>query len=382
MAKQKRKDIISLTSTVKNIDEIDSVLNKLYYSFDSTASFSTTNALYKAARKEVQNITLADVERWIQQQLAYTLHKPVKKRYKTRSVLVYHMDEQWQADLVDLSKLAKYNHGYKYLLVIIDVLSKYAWVRPLKSKYAKELKAALEDVFDKSKRQPQFIHTDKGTEFLNSAVKSLLRERKIKLITTESDRKASVVERLNRTLKGIMFKYFTYKDTRKYIDVLQDLVAKYNRSFHRSIKRPPKEVNKQKETLVWMTLYEKPLKQLRHISNKKEEFKVGDTVRISVKRDSFQKAYLQGWSEEIFIIRERLPGQPTCYKLKDQAGEDLKGMFYAAELQKVVEPSTYRIEKVIRKKRDPSGGLLYYVKWRGYPETFNSFVAAEDLKSS
>ena len=154
------------------------------------------------------------------------------------------------------------------------------------------------------------------------------------------------------------------------------MVSRYNSTYHRSIKRAPNDVNKRNESLVWITLYEK---RLRGKYKLKEKFKIGDTVRISVKKDSFQKAYLQGWSEEIFVIRKILHGNPITYKLKDQAGEDLKGMFYEAELQKVIEPSTYRIEKVIRKKKDKTGKLLYYVKWRGYPDKFNSFVSEEDL---
>ena len=99
----------------------------------------------------------------------------------------------------------------------------------MKNKYAKELREALENVFIEGGRSPQIIHTNKGSEFLNCMVMNLMKKYNVKLITTESDRKASVVERLNKTLKGFMFKYFTYKNTRKYIGVLQDLVSRYNK---------------------------------------------------------------------------------------------------------------------------------------------------------
>ena len=124
-------------------------------------------------------------------------------------MIVYYIDEQWQIDLVDMSKLSKANKGFKYLMVVIDVFSKYAWLEPLKTKTGIEITKALKKIFDKNKRSPLVIQTDKGTEFLNSHVRTLLKSRKIKLFTTFSERKASVVERLNRTLKSRMWRYFT-----------------------------------------------------------------------------------------------------------------------------------------------------------------------------
>ena len=116
-------------------------------------------------------------------------------------------------------------------------------IEPLKTKTSKELKEALLKVFLTNNRQPKLFQTDKGTEFLNTLVKSMLKHRNIKLFTTNSERKASVVERLNRTMKKIMYQYFTHHNTWKYIDILPDLVNKYNSSYHRSIKMKPKDVN-------------------------------------------------------------------------------------------------------------------------------------------
>ena len=189
--------------------DLKSLLNDLFYSIKSSVSFSSPNKLYNEAKKHDENINRKDVKEWLHTQLTYTLHKPVKLNFKTRPVIVHDIDEQWQMDLVDLSKLSKYNSGLKYLLVTIDVLSKYTWIEPLKTKTAKELKEAIEKIFSHDGPQPTMIQTDKGTEFLNSLVKNMLKVRKIKLFTTNSERKASFVERLNRTMKSIMFNYFT-----------------------------------------------------------------------------------------------------------------------------------------------------------------------------
>ena len=202
---------------ILRLDYMDSTLecqiNVLYYSLSSPAAYIGRNRLYKEAKKKKEVLTLEDVDRWLSKQLSYTLHKPVRKTFKTRPVIVYDIDEQWQADLVDMSKLARHNSGYKFLLVCIDVLSKHAWIEPLKTKTAKELKEALQKVFLLNNRQPKLFKTDKGTEFINTLVKNM--HRNIKLFTTNSERK----ERLNRTMKKIMYQYFTHHNTWKYIEV-------------------------------------------------------------------------------------------------------------------------------------------------------------------
>ena len=206
------------------------LLHDLYFSIKSPSAFTNVKALYDAARIQNPTIKYKAVKEWLSQQLSYSLHKPIARKYSTRPVMVYSIDEQWQIDLVDLSKLSRGNKGYKYLMVVIDVLSKFAWVEPLKTKTGVELTKTLQHVFKRGKRQPLVIQTDKGTEFLNKNVRLFLKKRNIKLFTTFSERKASVVERLNRTLKGRMWRYFTKHQTRKYIDALEDLVSAYNHS--------------------------------------------------------------------------------------------------------------------------------------------------------
>jgi len=149
---------------------MNELLNKLYYSLTSPAAFSGKEKLFREARKQNKKIKLNDVEKWLCSQSTYTLHKSARVNFKTRRVIVYKIDEQWQMDLVDLSKLSRYNSSYKYILVCIDIFSKYAWIVPLKSKSASELKEAIQTIFDKDQRQPEVLQTDKGTEFLNVKV--------------------------------------------------------------------------------------------------------------------------------------------------------------------------------------------------------------------
>ena len=201
-----------------------------------------------------------------------------------------------------------------------------------------------------------------------------LRENNIDFFTVNSGLKASVVERFNRTFKNKMYKYFTAKNTLTYSDLLPKLVKSYNNTYHRSIKMKPSQVNKSNEATVWDTLYGNDVdKRVRY------KFQVGDRVRISKVKRMLEKSYLLNFTEEMFTIYQRFARQVPVYKLKDDAGEILDGTFYEAELQKVIkENDVYRVEKVLR-KRKRKGVVEYFVKWKGYPDKFNSWVSEKDI---
>ena len=107
---------------------------------------------------------------------------------------------------------------------------------------------------------------------------------------------------------------------------------------------------------------------------------MGDFVRLSIEKAPFMKRYLEIWTEEVFIVDAIVYGNPTTYKIKDQSNEAIKGTFYEQELQLIDEPETYRIEKVIKKKKEGNRVLLF-VKWKGYPDKFNSYVFQDDIES-
>ena len=180
---------------------------------------------------------------------AYTLHKPIHRRCRRNRVIVGGIDEQWQMDLADMQFMRKFNHGYRHLLVCIDVLSKYAWVVPLKIKMGLSLVDAFKTILS-SGRKPKKIITDPGTEFFNKHFKALLKYEDIELYNMCNETKASVVQRLIGTLKTRMWGYFTAKKTIRYIDTLPDLVYLYNHTVHHSIKRKPVDVTVENEKQV------------------------------------------------------------------------------------------------------------------------------------
>ena len=167
-----------------------------------------------------------------------------------------------------------------------------------------------------------------------------------------------------------MWKYFTANSTNVYIDVLPDLVKEYNNTRHSSIKMTPVKVSKKEnELMVWRNFYPDRL-EIRDINPK---FSVGDKVRISKKKKTFEKGYTTRWTEEIFTIAEVQRTQPPTYKIADLNGEEIKGTFYEPELQKTSQ-EIFRIEKVIKRGKTKS-----LVKLKGYSDDFNSWVDNKDI---
>ena len=222
----------------------ESYLRKLYYDVDSPVAYTSEINLWKQIRKDgkAKEITRDDLMKWLEEQNTYTLHKPYKKPSVYRKTMVRNVDQQWQADLVEMREFAKDNEDFNYILVVIDCFSRYAWVEPLKSKSGSETAKAFEQIFENG-RQPLKIHFDEGKEFYNRQVKSVLENKKIEYFSTFSDKKASIVERFNRTLKSRMYKYFTEHETRKWIDVIQKIIDGYNNSYHSTIKMTPEEAS-------------------------------------------------------------------------------------------------------------------------------------------
>ena len=302
--------------------------------------------------------------------LAEELHKPVKRKFRKRRVLVSGNNEIWAADLADMRAFAEYNEGNNYLLLVIDTFNKYGWIIPLKDKKGETMVKAFKTIF-KEGRKPKKLWTDKGREFYNKDMDDLRKLYDIELYSTENEEKSSIAERWIRTMKEKMFKYFTDNNTYRYIDALPELVEDYNNTVHSSTKLTPIEASKKKNELtVWRNLYPDRYKT----SRLNPKFSVGDEVRITKKKKVFEKGYTTRWTNEIFTIKEIRETDPITYKLVDLEGEEIKGTFYEQELQKTKE-QIYKIEKVIKRKNGQS-----FVKFKGYSDKLNSWVDDKNIK--
>ena len=274
------------------------------------------------------------------EQLAEELHKPIIRKFEKTKIYSTFKDNIWGVDLADMQLLSKYNKGIRFLLCVIDIFSKYAWVVPLKDKKGISIVKASQIILKQSNRKPNKIWVDKGSEFYNVYFKKWLRDNDVVMYSTHNEGKSVVAEQFIRTLKGKIYKYMTSISKNVYTDKLDDIVDEYNNTYHTTIKMKPIDV---KDNTYINTDKE--------INNKDPKFKVGDRVRISKYKNIFAKRYMPNWSEEVFIIKKVKNSIPWTYTINDLNGEEIIGTFYEKELQKTNQEE-FRIEKVIRRKGD------------------------------
>ena len=158
------------------------------------------------------------------------------------------------------------------------------------------------------------MQTDPGKEFYNQVFQNLLKQQNIHHFSTHGDAKASIVERFNKTIKSKLYEYFTAANTLKYVDVLPKLMYQYNQTYHRSIRMTPAKVTSFNAKEVRDNLYGKDVNSKKK-KKKPPAFKVGDKRRLNKKFRPFKKGYLPGWTEEVFVVREVVPGMTTTCKV-------------------------------------------------------------------
>ena len=296
------------------------------------------------------------------EQLAEELHKPIIRKFKKRKVYSAFKDNIWGADLADMQLLSKYNKGIRFLLGAIDIFSKYAWVVPLKDKKGISIAKAFQIILKQSNRKSNKIWVEKGSEFYNAYFEKWLRDNNIAMYSTHNEGKFVVAERFIRTLKSKIYKYMTSISKNVYIDKLDQIVDEYNNTYYTTIKMKPDDV---KDNTY--------INADKEINNKDPKFKVGDHVRISKYKNIFAKGYMPNWSEEVIDIKKVKNTVPRTYVINDLNGEEIPGTFYEKELQKTNQEE-FRIEKVIRRKGDK-----IYVEWKGYNNSFNSWIDKASL---
>lgn len=360
-------------------------LKAIYYDPAHPASYAGPQKLYHIVQREGKyKIGMHKIRKFLQNQDSYSLHKPVRRRFRRNHVISAGIDDLWMCDLIDMVKFASWNDGYKYILLVIDVFSKYVWLRPLKNKTGAGVAEAFTDIFETSKRSPGRLSLDKGQEFNASVVQKLMKRHDVLYSPTQNELKATVSERCIQTIKTKLYRYFTYTENYTYLPILQDIAKSYNHQYHRTIGTAPADVTVKKEEEVRLATYFARQPGDKKYSDKRGQFtfSVGNHVRISHLKTLFSRQYDETYTGEVFVIAKRYyRGQIPVYRLKDMAGEDIKGTFYQSELQKVdVNPDQiWKIEHVIRAK-GKGRNKQYLVKWRHFPAKFNSWIKATDLQ--
>lgn len=304
----------------------------------------------------------------VRKAIAEELHKQARKKYPRRKVTLKGIKDLYQADLVEMQPYAKFNKGYRYIMTMINCFTKFAFAVPLKDKTGAEVARALDPIL--VKHQMKNFQTDDGKEWFNKNVAKLMKRYNINHYSTFSEMKASIVERLNRTLKSRMWKQFTARGTYEWLTILPDIVKSYNNTKHRTIGMKPKDVKLKhvKDILARINKQAKPIKY-------KAKYSVGDSVRISKNKRIFTKGYLPNWTNEVFKIYAVKPTKPPTYILQDYMGEILKGGFYEQEISATKTGDIYLVDKVLQRKGDK-----VLVRWRGFDKTHDSWIHKNAIK--
>ena len=373
-------------------------MERLYFNPAKASSYSSVDSFYEEILKEGEyKPTKSFVRRWLQKYDAYTLHRPLKRTFKRNRVVVNNIDHLWEADLIvfDKSRYKGVNGDYGFILVVIDVFSRFVWTVPLKTRKCRESTEALRSILGSTGRHPRLMRTDAGGEFIGNEMKTFLRQQDIVHIITRNEVKANYVERVIQTIKTRLFRYFTHKNTYRWVDVISDLTDSYNRSYHTTIRRAPITVHDGTRDEVWATQYIVPV--LESVEKKKStktasrpkkrrrgvfKYKAGDHVRISHKRKPFERAYDEKFTGEIFKVEKRFRREDIpIYKLVDWGDDPIEGTFYQQELEKVhVDDNTiFKIDKIL-KKRKRRGVRESLVRWLYYPAKFDSWLSDREIR--
>ena len=295
--------------------------------------------------------------------------------------------DQFDADLADLQNLSDTNNYTKYLLVVIDVFSRFVWVEPLRNKKPTSVEVAFERIFQRG-RVPRRLRTDNGKEFTANVIDDYYNRKNITHFVSYNEVKANYAERAIKTIKSKISRYLTHMQTGRYINVLQDLVHSYNNTVHSTLKMAPAEVNRNNETPLWWMQYRPTEKHPPPTMPFK--LKTGDNVRIPKLGNVFSREYDIRWTGEIFVIIERFRRDNiNMYKVEDRKGEPVHGTFYEPELQRVL-PNTgtddaanqWRVEKILNQRRAPTDGTLQaLVSFRGWPPFYNRWIPYDDAQN-
>ena len=366
-------------------------LSSLYFNPKSPASYLGPEKLYQFVKSQGKfKIGRHRIRQWLQDQESYSLTRSARRKYSRSRVIVAGIDCQWDMDLMDMVDIAKRNDGYQYVLVAIDIFSRFAHCQAIKSKKGVDIVKALQVIL-KGRRKPKTIRTDRGMEFRSREVNKYLKTQNIHhFYALKTETKANYSERLIKTLKHKLFRYMMKSRTQRYIDILQDTVQSYNQTVHRSLGEAPASISKDNEG-------ESRLKQylLRHATDKTKKkrknkikrpyrLEIGQTVRLSHVRGLFDREYSQKWTGEIFKIKTcfKREGIPV-YRLESWDEEKVEGTLYEQELQSIrVDDSTEYFIQDILKRRVRNKRKEVLVRWLHWPQKYDSWIPEEEVKDN
>lgn len=375
--------------------KLDKYLSHIYYSVNNPASYSSAYYILKEVkrRKAHSKISLGQIQKWLDKQKNYTEFKDVKRKFKRFKLFVSEKDMTWFVDTMNMGYLEQYNKPYKYILVAVDALSRFLRAVPLKTLKAVEMKSALAKIFRHN--QPRNLFSDMGGEYKNHVVQSFLKGKGINYYyATNTSTKAFLAERKIRDMRAKIQKTLTHSTSRKWHNILPEIVDSLNKTYNRSIKASADYAyNKMTNWQLYNNQHEKssnkPIVKSRKIplrKNKNYRFKVNQRVKLALNKELFSRQIDKKFSNEVFTIIKRglRDENKQYYIVKDNFNNIISGSFYPNELTSFngVEKDSqlYEIERVLSKKKIGNKEFAL-VEWRGFDRQYNSFIPVSEIET-
>ena len=377
---------------------MEKIVKDVYTDVGSPYAFGGVNRLYKGLKELGYNISKSKIKNILKSIPSYTLHKQARKKFKRRPVMTSRPGLYMNCDLLEYSDLSKTNKNYRYLLVCQDMFSRYVYTEFLKNKNADSVVAAFKKILKKTHHKYKYLQSDEGKEFFNNKLKKLLDKYGIQHYHTYNrETKASLVERFLRTYQAVLHRMMTEKNTNKFLAHHKKIISSYNMRPHSGLNdRTPhyvhylndiRKINMIAKEILDIKLKKYSYKSKPHQKNMKTinrttKLNVGSYVRLvlaTVTQAKFTKGYNQQNTREVFKIHAiKKNTLPTTYTLKDLSGELIEGSFYFEELVETSKPDFFLINKIIKSKTI-NNKKRYFVSWKGYDESFNSWIESEAI---
>ena len=287
----------------------------------------------------------SNVKAFMQQHASISVHKRRIRNFTRRKIIVPGPFHSISCDLIDYTMYGAQNSGYKYILCVIDMFSRYSYVKPLKNKTAELVAEKLDEIIKSMQFVPKFFTSDKGSlhhiiyiyncdlggefDLRNVFIHEILIEKYHMVVYyTTGPKKNSMVERFNRTIKERIERYFTEHHSVRWVDIVEDFSKNINHTVNRSIGIRPSEVTFENAGKIWRKLY--PNQSLDVSCN---QIKVGDRVRTAIPKNIFSKGYHQSWTDEIYTVARIEKSMGIClYILKNNEDVLIPNKFYLSEL--------------------------------------------------
>jgi hypothetical protein len=299
-------------------------------------------------------------------QWAKELHTPHIRPSETRRVVTKGMDDVWAADTTYMfsrqPEIVALNDGYKFIFVIIDCFTRYTWAVPMKSITANSAWDALTKVINESKRRPDNLWVDQGSEFIGNRKK--LDNMGIVMYHTYNQGKSVMAERMHRTIREKLGRRMTEVNTQRWVDLLPEIMKEYNeRDIHSAIRMTPKEASNLDDgraQLLWFHQY--------NAERVGPKYQMGDWVRIWREPTQYQKrAGSRRWQDEKFLVVEvRSRTRPVTYRIQDEGGEVIIGSYYENELLRTAPPQMAKrkfnqISEILKRRTNQTDGEFEYL---------------------